>query len=761
MCMKKLDVVWGAIEQIKRFFCRINFSSNEGNAVHRRSQLLSLLLLFYIGGAVAQSLDGSTADDPTKLGRLIPGIVFTLLDDRPESTTNCPENCSEGCIQYSVNGLQCAADVANTAYLANAISINESQNDCFAPCGVHFQAEVTGNFQVESNFHHLAYHWQFGDDGSSFRSLGSDFPFSNNANRAQGSKAGHVFERPGEYQVVLRVAARNGRFAEATKTIRVLDPLEYFTASQTVCVSSSFRFDGCPSGAIQLSDWDSVVQRVKVSQLARNGSYILLRAGDEFVSKERLLLRDGKHVITRYGNGNDPVISVYDNVSVFHALDTDEFSVSYLQIRGDYNSQTGLGDAYRSRGFFLGLQGMNISSNATVYRMVMSGLGICIAPSGGEGHVFADNKCTNWQDYASLQGSVNRVAYIGNSFKQDINARSGPDSKLFSITSHAGDGSSVNFSYDFALAGDHDLGIRIVNANDTKIHMNDENGYALNLANTTVTFDTPPADGSVVEIFHRRWADHGSLRSAHSFSLVVAQNDFFNNVGWFGGGVHHNPSFRYNTYGDAGHSGVIVENRMEGGTMAAVFETANGDLLKGAGKIIAERNIFIGTEPTYVGVRSVYGNMTMRNNVIVQPNVLSTTNTYSPAIYFWEDYVATTPKDIDNFSGPVEIYNNTIINLAKEDEVSGGPVISFFDFEGIAVQDHHSGTGKVFTDFMEVNNLVYAPQVGNVNYHINPGFNAVYVPSNVTAAENNDLPGLFDTLWGNTRSSTTIMGAVE
>ncbi|MBX2809300.1 MAG: DUF5011 domain-containing protein [Cellvibrionaceae bacterium] len=697
---------------------------------------------------------------------LEPLVVTRTVRNSP---AHCPDHCTQGCIQLAANAMQCAVDVVDSVRLNDAIRIDESQNDCLAPCGVHFLAEVTGDFQADSNFHHLAYHWDFGDEGSYFRSLDEDFPFTNDANRAQGSKAGHVFEEPGEYHVVLRVAAKNGRFAETTKTIRVLDPADHFTPEQTICLSSSARFEGCPEGAAQLTQWEAAVDKITADNLARNGSYVLLRAGDSFNTVERLLLREGRHVFTRYGDGEDPIINVRDNLSIFFTMDVAELSASYLRLQGDYNSQTGLGDAYRSRGFFIGITSTeNVTYNTTVYRMAMSGLGICLYAQNGVGAVFADNHCTNWQDYGSLHG-IERTAFVGNSLKQDLNAQGGPDTKLFSITIYpddnegreGGDGITRAFVYDFNLAGDHDLGIRIINSDGTRIHMSDEQGYSLDLASSTVTFDAAPENGATVEIFHRRWADHGAIRSSNSRSLVLSQNDLFNNVGWFGNGAHHNPALRYNTRGYAGHSGVIVENRIKGGTMAAVFEPANSNLTAGAGEVMVERNLFVGTEPTYYGLRVNYGNITMRNNIIAQPNVLPTANTYSRGIFFSENYREGKEQDPDNFAGPVEVYNNTIVNLAYDNRGRDGNIVFAFVFEGIYLDEHHSGIGDAFSDFTEKNNLIYAPLTRNVDYNIDPGFDNNYLPSAATSAEDSTLPGLFDTFWGDQRSSSPSTGAVE
>lgn len=676
---------------------------------------------------------------------------------------DCDEQCAGDCIQLSANELMCASESASGQRVEAGVTIDASQVSCYAPCGVHFQAEVIGDFAVEDPFHHLAYHWHFDDTASYFRSLDDDFPFGWGANRAQGSQAGHVFEAPGNYNVELNVAARNGRYADTTIEIEVLDPLASYPAEQTVCVSTSGDFEGCPTGASTFTTWTDVVSHFASAGLETQGSYVLLKAGETFSSTARLLLRSGRHVFTRYGEGNDPVLSFDsdEKYAVFYTLDTSELSVSYISIEGDYDAATGLGDSYQSRGFYLGYApNGDFSNNTTIYRVNMSGLGMCIYPLGGVGHVYADNVCTNWQDYGSLQTGTERTAFVGNSFKQNENAHSGPDDKAFSEIDHTGDGVTRTFVYDFDLAGDEDLGIEVVSSEGSKQLFINQQGYSLNLADQEITFDTAPAVDSDIKIFHRRWADHGPIRSADSLSLVIAQNDLFSNVGWFGEGVHHNPALRYNTNGTEGHSGVVVENRIVGGTMAAVFEPANTTITAYKGEVMVERNIFEGTEPTYYGVRSNYGNMTMRNNLIYQADILSTTNVYDRGIYFWEGYDETGGEDADNFSSLVEVYNNTVINLSSETVNADGD-INYIDFKGVDNETYHTGSGATYTDYLDANNLVYAPDANDQSYHTDPQFNDDYQPTVQSTAENSDLPGLFDTLWGTMRQEETINGATE
>ncbi|MEO1323198.1 MAG: PKD domain-containing protein, partial [Pseudomonadota bacterium] len=645
-----------------------------------------------------------------------------------------------------------SSDVANATRLEDALSIDASQTTCLAPCGIHFKAAVDANFDVPSNFHHLAYHWDFGDEGSYFQSLASSFPFANDANSAQGPQAGHVFEAPGTYNIVLRVAAKNGRFSETVETVTVLAPTSEVAAESVICASSSAQFEECPLGSIKVETWQAVIDQYNTGA-SRGDSVVLFRAGDEFSATDDLTIREGRHVFTRFGDGPDPIIRVDDNITLFYALSPEQLSVSYIEVIGTFESETGLGDSYRARGMFVGFfAGGQLANNVTAYRTRMSGIGICFYPSGGIGQVYADNECTNFQDYGSLQNDTERTVYVGNSFRQSETAKGGPDAKNFSITIHLGDGTTLSFPYDFSLASDADLGIRIVDEGGARSYFSDGQGYSLDLAGSVVSFDVAPAANSTVEIFHRRWADHGPIRAADAMDLVVSQNDLFSNVGWFGDGLHHSPALRYNTDGLAGHSGVIVQNHIIGGTTPAVFEPANSGISAGLGEVLVERNWFQGSEPSYKGVRSRYGNVTFRNNLITQPDILSTTNAYWSAITFHDNNYAGTVQD-PNLSARVEVYNNTVVNLAT-DAVTLSGATNYRDFDSIVFDDGYG-------DVLQTNNLTYAPKVRDISYHSNPNFDDRYSPANPTSIEPESLPGLFDTIWGDLRPVDPITGAVE
>jgi PKD repeat protein len=69
-----------------------------------------------------------------------------------------------------------------------ATPVQQAGGLCVAPCAYHFDATATTSVQTSKPFHDLSYEWIFGDGGTDSRAI-----------------AGHVYEQPGTYQVVLVV----------------------------------------------------------------------------------------------------------------------------------------------------------------------------------------------------------------------------------------------------------------------------------------------------------------------------------------------------------------------------------------------------------------------------------------------------------------------------------------------------------------------------------------------------------------------------
>ncbi len=128
-----------------------------------------------------------------------------------------------------------------------------------APLSVFFDATgTTHSNPVIRPFHDLEYRWSFGDSTSGVWSTTGQ-----SRNEAIGALAAHVFEKPGNYSVVLTVTDNQGDTKTRSTTVSVSAP------TSGACYSTSGNFSGCPTG----------LQQVTTSQISGNGFY---RRGETF-----------------------------------------------------------------------------------------------------------------------------------------------------------------------------------------------------------------------------------------------------------------------------------------------------------------------------------------------------------------------------------------------------------------------------------------------------------------------------------------------
>ncbi|MEZ5922205.1 MAG: PKD domain-containing protein [Parvularculaceae bacterium] len=246
-----------------------------------------------------------------------------------------------------------------------------------------------------------------------------------------------------------------------------------------------------------------------------------------------------------------------------------------------------------------------------------------------------------------------------------------------------------------------------------------------------------------------RWADHGPIRVAAADKLVVTQNDLRSLTGWSTNGEAHQPSIRYNTEGYVNHSGVMEENRMEGGFVVVRLGIANAGRTATLGDIMIERNLLIGTSNTRRFMESGYGSLTVRNNLFYMPPV---DNQYPARTdEFGDTFDVKTPQ---NAAAPVEIYNNTFVSLRPDN-----------GYEHYFIRQR-SDNPYPLTDVRDWNNILEFPNVANASDYSSFApldANNLFRPlaGSPAIGSGTAYDGLFDTLDGFNRPASPSMGALE
>jgi PKD repeat protein len=121
----------------------------------------------------------------------------------------------------------------------------------------------------------LKYQWDFGDPNAG--TWGTDGLAKN---LATGYVAAHVFENPGTYTATVTVTTATGTDQKFNVNITVDDPNVVYAGTATTCVSTGSTFDGCPSGAQQVTTTDFN----QLQNYVASGKRVLLRRGDTWAS---------------------------------------------------------------------------------------------------------------------------------------------------------------------------------------------------------------------------------------------------------------------------------------------------------------------------------------------------------------------------------------------------------------------------------------------------------------------------------------------
>ena len=213
-----------------------------------------------------------------------------------------------------------------------------SRRQCFVPCVIHADARQTrfGHWPRWRNLVDLNYEWDFGDRHAGSWQTGAT---RHSANVDTGFYTGHVYTRPGRYEIRLRVT--DGlHAAERRETITVVAADLQWPGQQTVCVSSSGEFSGCPQGAAQVvtSDFDAAFSDADKCNADSESRRCLFRRGDRFTASRTLIPLSGSaHMTGAFGNGDKPIVELSGGIALFQARrgpNATPYILAELDVRG-------------------------------------------------------------------------------------------------------------------------------------------------------------------------------------------------------------------------------------------------------------------------------------------------------------------------------------------------------------------------------------------------------------------------------------------
>lgn len=427
------------------------------------------------------------------------------------------------------------------------------------------------------------------------------------ANQFQGKRACIPLTAPGNYVIDLVVVDRLGNIAVAsTSTITVADPDLHFADADTVYVDQSGTHTGVPSASGKVSSLAGLWAYLNINQRPHR---VRLKRGDDYSEDEYLRVGSARQMahIDAWGSGAKPIVRCTNNpdhvyfdracVEYFTIPGIDQYSVSNLDLRGDWDSATESGNNSQGVGLKVIAQ-EQVEAWFTFSGCDVGGLGIGVSAgvttgSGGQSeHVcLVNSTITNWRDYGIFtQAYINsEFAAVGSQIAQKTDALHG--------------GTAPN-------------------------NMGSSDGFRNN---------------------------HGPVRINDTFFTYLHASDLFSRTGW-STGAYDQPCLRVNTKGQIDHDTHVSRCVMEGGFVIIKHTLQNSASVDNPTNDLFEDLLVISTAKTTGGlIGEDSGNSTYRNVMGIMPDVQVPNGASSRNLF---SFGADNPGN-NNDDEPVAVYNCT------------------------------------------------------------------------------------------------------
>lgn len=235
------------------------------------------------------------------------------------------------CVVGGVNAIVAAAHAQEFALATSeqaeesdsTLELSASRASGVAPLSIFFDTNGSAVSGVDDAFHQGLFEWNFGDDDA-----GTWATTGRSKNTAAGPLAHHVYEAPGVYLAIVKVRDAEGRIASKSVEITVTDPDEVFAGEQTVCLSTSGNFDGCPDGASQLRSGGATGE---VAAQLGSSRRVLLRRGERWAGGGFSIPEGATTgILGAYGEGDAPLIQHGGGTGI--TVRGDDFRIMDLQM---------------------------------------------------------------------------------------------------------------------------------------------------------------------------------------------------------------------------------------------------------------------------------------------------------------------------------------------------------------------------------------------------------------------------------------------
>jgi hypothetical protein len=519
---------------------------------------------------------------------------------------------------------------------------------CVAPCAVYFDATATTDSVITSTlgvFHDAQFSWDFGDTAGGATWTNGAGQGSKNA--AYGPVTGHVFETAGTYTVTLTVYDGTNTNT-GTASITVTDADTYFSTTKTVCISTSGTFTGCPTGATHVtsSDWDAAF-----NANVGAGKRLLFRRGETFTASTSANIQvTGPGLVGAYDTGAAPIVQASaNNVNII------EYGVWTQTALADWRIMDleFTGNGHSGNGGVMGNQNNPGSfDQLMIFRMNIHDVHNAMQ--------FNDAG----PDFANANGHPGHHLYTGSAVVEttttNVTGTTGGHSIFGAGNQYMVMGNSLNNNG----GGEHTF--RTVCANGFVFSNNTIAGAA--------------STKHLIKLHSYSYDTTGAWNAPSDFDAGIASVD--------------NPTWP--TTGTYTQNGVISDNKFVGGSeqwMVALGpqDNAHDERLR---DIIVERNWFVASSSTTIGMISWVTRTTIRNNLF---NLSGGADQYVMPVL--RRGIEGTTAPTETYPNYVSIYNNSAYSS------SAGTMIGI----ELAPSDSGMGTNNTAANVVAKNNLAYSP----------------------------------------------------
>ncbi|MEM1361676.1 MAG: PKD domain-containing protein [Pseudomonadota bacterium] len=486
------------------------------------------------------------------------------------------------------------------------ISILRRSHHLVAPDAIFFRASVQQEGVAESrdvtrydpSYHQLRYAWDFGDTGAASDKVVNLPRAHNNLNTAHGKEVAHVFQRAGRYDVRCTVHGPDGLIGEDVLRVSVDDPTRVFAGDRTVLLDPTGAGDPekYPQARV-VRDWD---QAFTAAPAGPTGvSRLLIRRGFRYTrtQTQRLTWQNGSLHIGAFGEGPPPVIDLIGGEMVFDVAGNfnDDVVFSGLDLQGPWNAATETGAVGGRR-----LNG--IRSFHGNQRMVLI------------------NDC--------LFSGFDTALWL-------IDDPDNPDASAFTLNN-----STITNWANYGIYTGVNMGsfIAVLGSNISQMPEALQGGG--------------PKDGTR--------NDHGPVRIAGTGFFHMDACDLFSRNGWtrLAEVPADQPCLRWNTNARPGSRGIVSRTAMEGGFTIVGLRDENGNGPRFLSNLVMEKCLLVGTATTISAIALQFTGQTVRNNIIIMPDVPSAAIDWQAMIQGQNGQNA---EGQMNPTAPVEVYSNTLI----------------------------------------------------------------------------------------------------